>query len=331
MVSDSVKFRSILSSWFLLIFAVGLIICALLTEFFQNSENKNKSVSIYDNPIRADFLANIKIITMKNRLGSFTLSKEKNGWLLKEPRVMPIKEESINKILFTLSHITVKNIHQHEPINLSSFSLDRPLLKIGLYTKLDEQMTVNFGLYNPINNTTYLTVSNLRNIFQTESLKYKIDSMGLTDLIDSSVFNIKLENIQRLVLYRGNKREVLHVLEKRGQEWKSNRYNSISTSSVNDKLNSILSIKPHHIMDEVNAETKNTIDNYLNNPMYFLEIKTSDFEVHTYKITHLVKSLPGLKIQKGENFIIGTSDQNYNFLLSKDQLGHFSIRYNDLR
>ena len=110
MATNTIRFRSILSSWFLAFFTVGLLVCALVTEFFQNSEKKNKALSIYENPIRADFLANIKVITLKNRLGNFTLSKEKNGWLMKEPRVMPIKDESIKRIITTLSEIKIKNI-----------------------------------------------------------------------------------------------------------------------------------------------------------------------------------------------------------------------------
>lgn len=331
MITNTAKFRSIISSWLLVFFTLGLIVSGLVTEFFQNSESKNKSLSIYDNPIRADILANIKIIVLKNRLGNFTLSKEKNGWLLKEPRVMPAREESVERILSALSNITVKNIHQYEPINLSSFSLDRPVMKIGLYTKLDEQLTLNFGLFNPINNTTYFTISNLKNIFQTEAITLKLEALGLTDLIDSSVFNIKQSEIVKFILYRGKKREVLHSLEKVAGNWKSNRYNSIANESVENKLHSIMTIKPHHIMDEVDTETKTAIDNYLNNPLYTLEIQTAEKQIHSYTITHLVRALPGLKIQKGENFIISSSDQTYTFLLSKEQLNPFTIRYTDLR
>jgi hypothetical protein len=322
--------KSYISSWFLALFVFSLLVAAMMTELFQLAPDNDLDNSLYANPIKSDILANLKTMVIKNRLGNFTISEENGQWMLKEPRVMPLKTTTKNKIFQALESITVKNIHQYEPINLSSFSLDRPILSLGLYTKLDEKVTMNMGLINPINNTTYLTVSNQKRIFQTDILLNKMETLELVDFIDARIFSISAKKLTSFELYRGKNREASYAITKTGTNWASKRFKKISNDSTFNKLNKILNIKAHYILDKQDEQTVTTINNYLQNPLYRIKLKSGDRMVE-YKISNLIRSLPNIKLEKRQNFIVKASDRPNPYIVDKQYLNQLQIRYKDLK
>lgn len=324
------KFKTYFSSWLLGIFILILSIVAVGTELFQLAPKGQKELSVYSNPIQADVISNLKTMKIINKLGTFTITEDKSGWLLKEPRQMPLKSATKNNIFESLKNITVKNIHQYEPINLSSFSLDRPVLTLQLITKLDEQLEVKIGLINPINNTTYVTVSNQNQIFQTDILKNNLEALDLGDFIDSKVFSIDPSEVISFKIFRGLTSQTISHLTKENASWKSQKYNVISDENTFNTISEILSIKAQYIVDGQDEETLNTINNYLSNPLYRLEIESNNQKTQ-YQISTLVKSIPGLKLEKRQFFIIKASDREFPYIVAKDLLNLFQIRYQNLR
>ena len=314
-LKSSSRTKSNISSWISVFFALFLFAAAVMTEVFQLTKS-NDIETAYSNPIKSDILANLKSVVIKNRLGQFTLQEEVGRWMLKEPRIMPLKESTKQKLFQALQAITVKDIHQYEPINLSSFSLDRPILSIALYTKLDEKITLNMGLINPINNTTYITVSNQKNIFQVDLLKDKIESLELTDFIDAKVFSVDVNQVKSFALYRGNSTSPAYQLQSKDGQWTSMRFKHISNNNTLETISKILNIRAHYILDKKDEETLNTITNYLENPLYRIVLKTDTQEL-SYKLSPLVRSIPGIKLEKRQNFIIQASDRIHPYIVDK--------------
>lgn len=330
MATQIMNKRSYISAWLIGTFILALTVLIGFTELFQSESQRNKKLDFLNNPIRADILANLKTIRIKNRLGSFTLTNQDGLWILKEPRVMPANGKTVDAILNSLKDINVHTVHEYEPINISNFSLDNPIMVIDLYSELDEQLKVSIGLINPINNTSYMTISGQKTIFQTDILRNDLQSMELASFIDSSVFSSELAAIEEFeIFHRGISASVNHLVRK-DNIWKSKRYNTISDEAVSKKIKSILEIKTHMIIDKHDDKLETFIQNYLDSPQYKISIKTNDKEIQ-YKISTLINAIPELKLDKRQYFLMQASDRQYTYVIQKDYLNNFIIRYNDIK
>lgn len=300
-------------------------------EFFQDSSIELNTKNLLTSPIQADFLAKVHMIKFKNRLGQFYIKKENDEWLMFEPRVIPAKNETISNILNQLKQISIQTIHEYEQINLQSFYLDKPVIEIDLITKNQNKMNIKFGFINRIDETSYMTVSGHNLIFQTSMFKSPFETLELSDFIDSNVFSMKAQDIKRLSLYQGKSTDAYNVLELVDDNWLSKRYRSISNENTFNKVQSILDIKTHMIVDKTNDELKSFIDNYLASPLYRIVIQTNDGRTVTYKISTLTKAINELKIEKRQYFIMSASNRPYPFLINKSFIDRFVIRYSDLK
>ena len=323
--------KSSMASWLTLTMALSLFVLLGFSEFFQNITQDKKTLDLLSNPIRADIMANIQTIRIKNRIGNFTLSQQDGQWLLKEPRVMPAKIKTINQILEALKSVNINTIHQYEPINIQNFSLDRPIMVIDLYSKLEETLQIKVGLINPINNTSYITVSGNQTIYQIELLKNNIELFNLSDFIESSIFSTPVDEVAEFHLFRRGVAESHNSIIKKGEEWISKRYKKMTKENVDKKLNNIFNIKTHMIVDKQDEKLQNFISNYIETPLYTIKIKTKNNKNISYQITSLIKALPELKLNKRQYFIMTASDRQYPYIIEKQYLDEFIIRYSDLR
>lgn len=327
----SLKVRSLASTWFSITFFILLGLYLGYIEFIQDSKVERTVTNLLENPIETSTLNNVISLRFKNRIGTFSVKKEDDKWLLQEPRVIPAKTDTLNKILKALKNIKVHTIHEFEPINLQSFSLDKPTIEIDLYTKLNEKYRVKIGLLNPIDNTSYLTVSGLNRIYQTNLFKGGLEKMELSDFIDSQVFSFDVSQVKRFQLYQGKTTQAFNDLSYISENWKAKKYNTISTSNVDKKLSQILNIKTHMIIDKKDEELETFIQNYLDNPLYRLVVTTKDKKVYRYTVTSLIRAIPELKIGKHQYFIVSASNRPYPYILNKKYLEEFLIRYSDLK
>ena len=329
-VSYRLRTRNIISTWFSLFFLLLLLAYLSFIEFFQDSQSDNMALDLLTSPIQKQQLANISKVEFTNRLGKFVAVKESGSWLLQKPRTIPAKESTINKIFKELENITVQTVHEYEPINFRSFSLDQPVVEMNLSSK-EESLNIKLGLINPIDNTAYLVVSGRDQIYQTSMFSYQLESLELSDFIDSGVFSMETNQVQKLSLYQGSNNSPANVLENVSGNWISKKYKTISNNSVDKKVTEILGLKTHMIVDRTNEELKTFLDNYLNNPLYRIVISTKEGKTVTYKVTSLIKGIQELRIEKRQYFVMSASDRPYPFLVSKRFLDRFFIRYSDLK
>lgn len=331
MSTYSLKTRSFVSTWFSLVFFILLSLYLGFIEFFQDSRIEVTAKNLLTNPVQSDFLGKVHGIRFKNRIGQFALKKEQDEWLLYEPRIIPAKRSTVQNILNQLENLSIQTIHEYEQINIQSFSLDSPVIEIDLTTKQMNQLNIKFGIFNRIDETSYMTVSGHNVIFQTAILKSQLESLELSDFIDSNVFSITTADIARISIYHGKSNEPYNVLEYKNDNWLSKRYNTISNENTFKTLTKLLNIKSHMIIDKSNDELKSFIDNYLASPLYRIVIQTKDKKTLTYKVSTLTRAINELKIEKRQYFIMAASNRPYPFLISKNFLDRFLIRYNNLK
>lgn len=329
-VSYRLRTRNIISTWFSLFFLMLLMAYLGFIEFFQDSQNNNIALDLLTSPIQKEQLKDVTKLEFKNRLGEFVLVKENDSWLMQKPRTIPAKESTIQRIFNELKNITVQTVHEYEPINFRSFSLDQPVVEMNL-TSANESINIKLGLINPINNTSYLVVSGRDQIYQTSMFNYQLESLELADFVDSGVFSMEVDQVRKLSLYKGKGTTPTNVLENINGAWISKKYRTISNSSVENKISEIFGIKTHMIVDRTDEEIKTFLNNYLDNPIYRLTIDTKSGETISYKVTSLIRGIQELRIEKRQYFVMSASDRPYPFLVSKKFLDNFFIRYSDLK
>lgn len=324
------KTKSYVSSWLLVFFTLFLLALMAYSQFFRKSERQSGVNSQIEAPIKPDILANIKSIRIKNRLNSLTLTEENNQWMLTDPRYLVAKKERVLSILEALKNINVKNLHHFDPINLANFSLDRPLMSLRLFTKLDEEESLHFGLINPISNTTYLQVEGRKTIYQINILSDKIEALELSDLVDSKIFSLEANDIISLQIFKERSKYSLGEFKNEEGQWKFSRYQNNDQIKVKKILQSIIDMKAHLILDQVSESTQKAIDNYISNPAYTIIVKTADHEF-TYYVSALIKELGDIKLEKRQNFLMTSNAQKYPYVFHKDNLDLFEIKQSELR
>lgn len=335
MSSYSVKTRNIASTWFNLFFCLLLLSYLIFIEFFQGAQADRVAVNLLSSPIKISFISKVDKIQFKNRLGSVNLIKDKNIWLMKEPRIIPAKEKTIKRLLEQIKNIKIRTIHENEPINFKSFSLNNPVVELKLSTP-KQSINVKVGLINPIDNTLYMTISNSDHIYQTNLFNFQLERLDLSNFIESRVFSVEASEVARISIYQRNSNTPYSVLEWKNNNWLSKRYrpkkyNNISNANTSKKLNDIFNIKTHMIIDKSDEKLTKKISNYLGSPFLRIVIKTKDGETIKYKVSTLIKGIQKLKIEKKQYFIMSASNRDYPFLIHKSYLDEFTIKYSHLR
>jgi hypothetical protein len=335
MSSYSVKTRNIASTWFNLFFCLLLLSYLVFIEFFQGAQVDRVAVNLLSSPVKVAFISKVDKIEFKNRLGSVKLVKDKNIWLMKEPRIIPAKEKTITRLLEQIKTIKIRTIHQNEPINFKSFSLNNPVVELKLSTAA-KSIDIKVGLINPIDNTSYMTISSSDHIYQTNLFDFQLERLDLADFIESKVFSVQASEVARISIYQRGNSTPFNVLEWKKNNWLSKRYrpkkyNNISNANTTKKLNDIFNIKTHMIIDKSDEKLTKKISNYLGSPFLRIVIKTRSGETLRYKVSTLIKGIQKLKIEKKQYFIMSASNRDYPFLIHKSYLDQFTIKYSDLR
>lgn len=273
-------------------------------------------------------------ITIKNRLGSFTLSKDSyNAWQLISPREYPATEATMTQIMDALSNLKIRKIYEKDLINTSNFSLDRPQLEITFDYKDKVSQTLQVGLINPIDNSTYLTFDKKKAIYHIDAITYPFEKLDIGQFIDTRIFSIELKQIASFALYRGKIDNSNLQLEfyHRDNNWEMKDNRVLEPQKVEEYLSELLTLKSQIILDKQTDALKEKINEYLATPYYVIKIVDNEKREYIYNVTWPLASLPDIKMEKRENFLISATDRKYPFLIHKDYFAIFQKRQSQFR
>lgn len=319
------------SNWLLGVFTALLLFGAAFSHFFQAPTDSNHDLSKFTSLFNTSTLENSDSITLSNQIGSYSLKKilVPSGvkWSLVSPRKLDAKAQSINGLLETLKKIKIKKIFNKDPINLSNFSLNDPIISIVLGNeKAETTETLQIGLTNPIDSSTYVTFKNKDAIFQVDSLVSPIETYDLAMFIDSNVFPSVANIISQLEIYRGPRsgKPVL-TLKRKENIWLDQQNREINQDRAQEFLAKIVSLKSQIILDVTDEEQQKNIDRYTAKPSYTIILTENGSEV-SYMATGLINKLPGIKNEKWQSLIITSSNKSHPMIVSKDALNIFNKR-----
>lgn len=307
---------------------------ALLSEFFQAPTETLHELGEYQTVLRSSDLDSISHLTIKNRLGSFTLAKDQYGiWQMTSPREYPATESTITQIIEALGNLKIRKIYEKDLINTSNFSLDRPQLEVTFNAKDGAPQTLQVGLVNPIDNSTYITFEKKKAIYHIDAINYPFEKLDLGQFIDTKIFSIDVNSVATFSLYRSSATKNNLQLEfvRGDNHWQTKDGKVLEPGKVEEYLKELLTLKSQIILDKQTEALKEKIDENLANPYYVIAVTDDNNRELTYQITWPLASLPDIKMEKRENFMISASDRKYPFLIHKDHFGLFQKRQNQFR
>ncbi len=303
-----------------------LIITSLVSEFFQAPIISSKELSKLQFLFTQEQVNSISNVKIESELGKYQLEmNEKRKWTLISPRSIDANTALVNKILATLREIKIKKIYPKDAINLANFSLDNPISTMTLQNAAGDKKKISFGLVNPIDNSTYVSLENEKAIYHVNNLNIPFERIELSSLIDSRIFDMNWKEIKKFKLFSQSSKTPSLSFTKEKSLWISGK-KQLQENRMIKYLTELTSLRSTFILDERTEALNKKLERYTKKPFFNLQIQTSSGEEIDYKVSYIISSLPGIKMEKKQNFIIKASNRQHPFLVNKSFMKLFYKR-----
>ncbi len=329
--------KSNLATWMMVFFTAVLIVTGFYTDLFQAPTQINPEMSQYRSLFRPGQILGVKEMVLKNNLGTFhferTGTEANSPWKMVSPRQLPANTNLLQTILSDLNKVQIRSVHQNDPINIANYSLDSSILQVTLIDSNGKESNLKFGLINPLDNSTYVSLSDQDAIYHIDNITTTLNTLDLANFVDTRIFTFNPEEVVSLTIFRGpkEKKNKNFLIEKKETDWFGQRERTLNSDSVKDYLQQLSHLKSPLILDEVTEELQNEVDKYLEKPAFEMVITDSKGVQNTYLLSGLIRSLPGVKLEKWQHYIIKPSNRKFPYILQKKSLEVFQQSERRLR
>jgi len=319
------------SAWLLAAFVLLILFSSLLSELFQAPDIDISKIGLFDNPIKSHNLANIKSLKLKNRIGIFELEKNE-FWSLSSPRKLKANEIVIKNLIKEIMGIKVRKLYKNDQLNLASFGLDQPQSEIKITFKDQTSYNFQFGVVNPIDNSTYLSLGDSDMLYHIENLNAKASALALSELIDSKIFSSLPLKTKQIKIFMGkNKNPYLNFSKVGNEKWSGISKRALSSEKVESFLFDLYNTKALMILDQLSVDVSASLKSYLERPQYRLEITDHQGNTFKYTVSYPLKAIAELKLEKNQAVLIKSNHRNFPFVVSKQTLKFFTTREKSFR
>ncbi len=328
--------KSSASTWMLAIFSFIILLTGVYSDFFQAPTEINPEMSTYQSLFKPGQILGVQQIVLKNNLGTFHFEKSKalpdTSWVMISPRTLPANTTLIKNILNDLNNVKIKNVHEMDAINISNYSLDNTPIEVTLIGSNDKSATLKFGLVNPLDNSTYVSLSDQKAIYHIDNIGMSLNTLNLGSFVDTRIFTFNPSDVTEVSIYKGKKepRNIRFGLTKTKTGWDGRQTKNLKMEAVQDYLSELADLRSSLILDKTNEELEEDIQSYMDKLSYTVEIKTTQHS-YNYEITGLVRKLGDIKLEKWQTFMIKPSNRNHPVVVSKKYLGLFNPSERSLR
>jgi hypothetical protein len=321
--------RSTLSTGLLLLFIISILISAGFSQFFQAPIDSNTDINRFQSLFQPGQILSLKELKLKNSLGEFHFeradNKPESPWSILSPRSFPANGQLINGIIGSLEKIKIKAVHSLDAINISNYSLDAPSLELTLINNENESTLLKFGIVNPIDNSTFVSLSDQKAIYHIDNIKQSLGNLDLTDFVNTNLLKIQASQLQKMTIVRhlkDTKRNLMIEYEKNSWFGQSNK--PLEVEKVVRYLETLSSLKSNTILDKVTGKQQKEINRYFEKPLYIITMSLRDGTVKRYEISPLVRQLSGIKVEKWQNVLFRDPHNKFVYVLNKEVLKYFN-------
>ncbi len=329
--------KSALSTWMMGFFTIVLFLTGFYSDFFQAPIDINPEISRYRSLFQPAQILGIRELILKNNLGTFHFEKSATDpdtpWTMVSPRKLPANSSLVRTILKDLNNVQIRNVHQSDPINIANYSLDSNSLEITLIGSNEKSTTLKFGLVNPLDNSTYVSLSDQEAIYHIDNISTTLNTLDLASFVDTRIFTFDQSSIVSIKIFRGTKdrKNTSLLAQKNDVNWVGQQNLLLKTEAVKEYIGNLADLRSQLILDKVNEELAKSISQYLEKPTYEIVITDNQKNVYTYLVSGLVRSLPGVILEKWQYFIIQPSNRKFPYVMNKKALELFQNSERKLR
>ena len=315
-------------------FAAIIIFFMTLSELFQFPTHPPGPLSALKEPVQRSIIERLSSLRISNHLGSYELTKRGHSWQITEPRNLRAQNHLVERIISSLSNLKVRKIYQRDKINLQNFSLHRPTVKVVLRA-FEQVQELKFGLFNSIDNSTYIVVDESPLIYQVDLFNVAIQSLSLSDFVNSNIFQEPLEKITqiRVKRHRTSRKFPELTLIRKQKQWANRNGRPLNQERIQEILSKLLAKKVELILDDSSQKREQRIAHIIKKPAFVITIYRQQAKV-SYKISPPLHSLPELKLEKKKFVLITSSQATHPALADKsilDLLNQLNTRSRKLK
>lgn len=318
--------RKIASNLILFLFFILVSLASLFSDIFQTPVKTVNEVMEQAKLFSSADLSQISKISLKNKSGEYLFErKEINqlpSWHMVAPREVSANSVFIDKLFNALNVIKVKKMFPDEQINKSNFSLDKPTATLELIDQNAKAITIQIGLMNTIDNSTYLKIAGRSGIYHVEAPAVSLENATIVDLIESQIISIDLNTITAFkILY---KQKPLLEINKKDGLWFDSSGSPLAVDKIDDYFQELTSLKSAFILDKQTEAQKKQINSLSKSGDYSLTMKDAADNVIEYNISGLVKSLSDIDLKNEEYFVVTISNTPTAYVVKKEFLEVFN-------
>ncbi|MBI5250830.1 MAG: DUF4340 domain-containing protein [Desulfomonile tiedjei] len=188
-------------------------------------------------------------VELKTSDGTIELQKPGESWVLTSPIKTGADQIAVGSLIHSALDAKPEKVILEKDANWDEFGLDKPAFTITLATK-DKKTEVFFGATNPSKSSYYARVDEQpKLLLVADTLKNSLNKSPY-DLRDKSILTLAAEDVDRVVVSRGQESVELELQDK--DKWlltKPERFRA-KQSVIEAGLNSLAAIKAKEIIDE---------------------------------------------------------------------------------
>jgi hypothetical protein len=330
-------FRLRLSTSLVFFFFLILLFLGLFAEVFESRAPEVDLAQIYANPVQVQELQRLKSLRLSNKHGNFIFENThpdghlSGPWQMVKPHTLRVKPNAIGKIIEALNVIRVRNFHRHEPINITSFSLDNPTLTLNFNNWNNKLYEIKMGLINPIDNSAYLTISSQDQIYQIDPLELTLESYDLTQMVENKILALNMDSLSSVEFYGQDSNALLKLVMK-DQQWFDQNNTILDASKIKRFLERMEEIKSSSILEDLTSEQQSFLNKVSASPAFTLKI-ISNQGVRSYLFSEMKSgtSSVGLPKETLGSFVMTSEDRDSFVLIETDQLKVFQTSLKELK
>ena len=309
------------TKYFVLSFGLIIFFFMVISELFQIPDHPSAHLAKQESPIKKSILERISSLTISNNLGTYHLAKIGNSWRMIKPRNLQARNDLVEQIVQSLKNVNVRRLYEKDKINLQNFFLHQPTIEMEL-AAFGEGQKLKVGLLNTIDDSTYIIDDQSSLIYQIDLFKVAIQSLGLSDFINSNIFSESVGKVQQIKISRhqSNRSSTRLILMKKKNLWVNKKGREANQSQVQEFLSALLSKKAEVILDQKSRILETRIKRIMGRPLFTVSIQHGGSQKTTYQVSHPLNSLPDLKLEKKKFVLITSSKRGHPFLVDKSIL-----------
>ncbi len=312
-------------------FASLLGLGGFFAEVFQAPPVAQDPVQLVRNPLPLEKLSTLRGLEFTNKAGTFRFENTdpdgamEGPWRMTEPTALKARRDFFVKVGQALADIQVRHVHRTDPINLQSFFLHKPLFTLRLIPVVGAPVEIAFGLVNPIDNTTYFTLTDGPWIYQSQVFGLPLENVTAEELLDSRALAFNPDQVLSLEITPGGVR-----LTKNDGRWQDSRGAALENRKVEEFLLKLQTLKGHTVLDKLTQDQQAAVRRLMETPQITLRLGLSQ-GLETYHFSAPLDRVGDLKLERAGSVLLMREGAMNPVAMGREQLGVLSKKESELR